>query len=302
MLYNEAGFHRLLKMQGIILIAQVITVSRYSMTYKILLAWNPDHAIQFYEVYHGEADDVSIVLESDLMASLCSVWESKEAFKCRSEHSHVFPPGCLLVRVKDPKNEIRKKCPLFLTTHGLNVEELLRFKPNKWQEQLAYVHAQGNRSAEHVVHLLMKMFPGIKEPATESHGDKIMLAIKCYNMRKSPKKNGALRWGRFIMDPEQSGYEEALKMHRDVIETEDTSFLNKIYARCCYDCTGQKVDPVVKTLHLRKHEENKDIDKHLEYFQYSLVTKEDLVFLKKLDDDNYEDEPDTEEEESDVGW
>lgn len=58
----------------------------------------------------------------------------------------------------------------------------------------------------------------------------------------------------------------------------------------------------VKTLHLRKHEEKKDIEKHLEYFQNSLVTKEDLVFLKKLDGDNFEDGPYTEEEESDLGW
>lgn len=184
LIHNEAGFYKLLKVQGIILIAQLITVSHGSNSYQILLAWNPDMIIEFCEVGKGNGN-VRIILESRLLTFMNKLWTNQRGFKCRNDPTHIIPPGCLLLRQEDAQKQIRDQCSLLLTAEGLDMDKLLNKRPTKWREGYAYVHVQGSRTAENVIHLLMKLYPGIKEPRTQQHNDNIMLAVKCYNLRRS---------------------------------------------------------------------------------------------------------------------
>lgn len=289
MVDNEVEYYKLLRVQGIILIAQIITIPGISKTYKILIAWNSEFVIQFCEVYDNDEDDVTIILESDLMVFMDRVWDDGYAFKCRKDPSHVFPPVCLLLRVADPQNKIKEQCPLFLTTQKLNVETLLKNEPKRWQEQLAYVFAQGSRSAEHVVHRLMKIFPGIKEPRTENHNEKITLAVKICNFGITARRdrNRQVFYGRLVEDTDDSSDTQGSGANTADIKTEylkakDKAFLQKIFARCCYECTGQTVEKVVRTLHLKKYAKGEDIEGHAEYYRYSLVTSSKIRFLDSL--------------------
>lgn len=301
---NEIEYYKLLRVQGIILIAQIITIPGISKTYKILLAWNPELVFQFCEVYDNDEDDVTIILESDLMVFMNRVWDEDYVFKCRKDPSHVIPPVCLLLRVADPQNKIKEQCPLFLTTQKLNVEKLLKNGPSRWQEKLAYVFAQGSRSAEHVVHRLMKIFPGIKEPRTENHNEKITLAVKICNFgitarRYQGYQNRQVFYGRLVEDPDDSSDTQGsgakiADIKTEFLKTKDKSFLQKIFARCCYECTGQTVEKVVRTLHLKKYVKGEDIEGHEEYFRYSLVNSSQVWFLDSLgnDDTGYEEDDD----------
>lgn len=289
MVDNEVEYYKLLRVQGIILIAQIITIPGISKTYKILLAWNPEFVIQFCEVYDNDEDDVTIIMESDLMVFMDSVWDKDYVFKCRKDPSHAIPPVCLLLRVADPQNKIKEQCPLFLTTQKLNVEKLLKNEPSRWQEKLAYVFAQGSRSAEHVVHRLMKIFPGIKEPRTENHSEKITLAVKICNFGITARRyqNRQVFYGRLVEDPDDSSDTQGsganiAGIKRGFLKTKDKAFLQKIFARCCYECTGQTVEKVVRTLHLKKYVKGEDIEGHEEYYRYSLVTSSKIRFLDSL--------------------
>lgn len=309
MIDNEIEYYKRLRVQGIILIAQIVTIHGKFKTYKMLLAWDPEYAIKFFKVYDNDEDDVTIVLESHLMVFMNRVWGAGQAFKCRKDATHAIPPVCLLVRVADPQNKIKERCPLFLTTQKLNVEKLLKDEPSKWQEQLAYVFAQGSRSAEHIVHRLMKMFPGIKEPRTENHIDKIILAVKLYNFGGGAGYmwDSHIYYRRFVEDPNYSSDPEenacTINIKSEMIKSKDKAFLQKIVARCCYKCTGQTVDPVVKELHLQKYVKGEDIEGHEEYFRYSLVTEYDMTFLDRMgnDDIGYED-ADEDKDFSDDEW
>lgn len=281
MRFNEARFHQLLHMQGIILIAQIVTVCS---GYKFLLAWDPDLLIHFLEVHVEKTDDVDIICKSQLMTFMNGVWESGQAFKCRKGASHVIPPGCLLLRVNDPLKKIQQKCPLFLTTQGQSVEKLLRYKPIRWQEKYAYLHAHGSRTAEHIVHLLTEMFPGIRDSSSKRHADKIKLAVKCYNLHKGTRDYGQLRLGTLIKDRRNNVH--ATKLKTDAMKTKDKAFLLRIYTRCGYNCTGKTVSRMLMDLHLKMYERGESIEDHQYYFWYSMVTTEDKSFLQTLAKDN----------------
>lgn len=278
LIHNEAGFYKLLKLQGIILIAQLITVSHGSNSYQILLAWNPDMIIVFCEVAKGNGN-VKIILESRLLTFMNKLWTNQRGFKCRNDPTHIIPPGCLLLRQEDAQKQIRDQCSLLLTAEGLDMDKLLNKRPTKWREGYAYVHVQGSRTAENVIHLLMKLYPGIKEPRTQQHNDNIMLAVKCYNLRRSEGSTLAQKYKDFETTLQE------LEM-----DPGDEEELPKLFTRCSYSCTGLQLDLMVARLYVAKYYYKENIENHENYFRYSMVNREDGEFIERLDRDELVDE------------
>lgn len=234
MINNEAGFHKLIGMQGIILIAQIITVGEGTDNCgKILMAWNPDLVIQFLEVFEN-SDDVDIIINSKLQKFMSGLWESDKVFRCRTDPFHVIPPGCLVVQVKDPKNEIPKKCPLLLTNLGLTVDTISPDStPTKWQDNYAQLHDQGNESAEIVRKNLLEMFPAM-EPNGDRSEDKITLAAKCYNLGIDRYDKSKLDLGSLIRNPKE--HPLVIQMNMDLSTAKVEFFIPEIFSRCGFEC------------------------------------------------------------------